>query len=65
MSQELTDARACLMNLDETLDEQTNILRVVPPSTKDVFADPYVVTRKCIIREEVEKSRGRVGPSTF
>ena len=65
MSQELTDARACLMHLDTTLNEQINTLRFGRPSFKALFAEPYVVTRKYIIREDVEKARRGAGPSTF
>ena len=65
LSQELTDARAYLMRLDTTLDEQIRTLQDVPPSSRVVFAEPYVVTRKYIIREVVEKARRGAGPSTF
>lgn len=65
MSQELADASACLMNLDATLYEKINTLRVLPPSFKVVFAEPYVVKSKCFICEEVENARGGAGPSTF
>lgn len=34
MSQALTDARACLMFLDVTLDEQISSLLAVPPSSE-------------------------------
>ena len=64
-SQELADTRACLMRLDMILDEQMNTLRAVPSSSKVVFAEPYVFTSKCIIREEVEKARRGAKPSTF
>ncbi|TMX00532.1 hypothetical protein EJD97_000635 [Solanum chilense] len=56
-SQELADTRACLMRMDTILDEQMNTLRAVPISSKAVFAEPYVFTSKCIIREKVEKAR--------
>ena len=65
MSQELDDTRACLMHLYTNLDDQMNNLRVVPTSSKSVFADPYVFTNKCIIHEEVEKARRGAEPSTF
>ena len=65
MSQELTNARACLMRLDTTLDEKINTFRAVPPSSKAVFAELYAVTSKYIICEEVEKARRGAGPSTF
>ena len=65
MSQELTDARACLMHVDTTMDEQINTLRPVPPSSKAVFAELYVVTSKYIIPEELEKAKGGATPSTF
>ena len=65
MSQELADARACLMRLDTTLDEQINTLGAVPPSSKAMFSKPYVVTNKYIIRKDVEKARGGAGLLTF
>lgn len=58
MSQELTDAKACFMHLDTTLDEQINTLRAVPPSSRVVFDESYVVKSKYIIHQEVEKARG-------
>ena len=64
-SQELADTRACLMRLDMILDEQMNTLRAVPTPSKVVFAEPYMFTSKCIIREEVEKARRGAEPSTF
>ncbi|TMW80374.1 hypothetical protein EJD97_020754, partial [Solanum chilense] len=64
-SQELADTRACLMRLDTILDEKMNTIRAVPTSSKAVFAEPYVFTSKCIIREEVEKARRRAESSTF
>ena len=64
-SQELADKRDYLMCLDTTLDEQMNNLQAVPTSSKVVFAEPYVFTSKCIIREEVEKARRGAEPSTF
>ncbi|TMW97795.1 hypothetical protein EJD97_004970 [Solanum chilense] len=64
-SQELADARACLMYLDMILDEQMNTLRVVPTSSKAALVEPHVFTSKCIIREEVEKARRGDEPSTF
>ena len=64
-SQELADTRACLVRLDTILDEQMNTLRAVPTSSKAVFAEPYVFTSKCIIREEVEKARRGAESSTL
>ena len=64
-SQEIADARACLMGLDATLDEQMNTLQVVPTSSKVVFTESYVLTSKCIIHEEIEKARGEALLSTF
>ena len=64
-SQELADTRTCLVRLDTILDEQMNTLRAVPTSSKAAFAEPYVFTSKCIIREEVEKARRGAGSSTF
>ena len=65
MSQELADTRTCLMRLDTILDEQMNTLQAVPTSSKAAFAEPYVFTSKCIIREEVEKARRGAGSSTL
>ena len=65
MSKELSDTRTCLMRLDTILDEQMNTLQAVPTSSKAAFAEPYVFTSKCIIREEVEKARRGAGSSTF
>lgn len=65
MSQELTDARACLMRIDTTLNENINTLRVVSPFSKVLLAEPYVVSSKYIIREDLKKARGGAGPSTF
>ena len=54
ISQQLADARSCLKRLDATQDEQTDTLQVVPTFSKAVYVDLYVLTSKCIIREEVE-----------
>ncbi|KAH0708862.1 hypothetical protein KY284_010289 [Solanum tuberosum] len=64
-TQELADARSCLIRLDLNLDDQFNTLQGVSMSSKAVFAEPHVITSKFLIREEVEKARGRAGPSAF
>ncbi|KAH0647232.1 hypothetical protein KY290_033223 [Solanum tuberosum] len=64
-TQELADARACLIRLDLNLDDQLNTLQGVSMSSKAVFAEPHVITNKFLIREEVEKARGGAGPSAF
>ena len=53
------------MRLDTILNEQMNTLQAVPTYSKAVFAELYVFTRKCIIREEVEKARRGAESSTF
>ena len=65
MSQELANTRACLMRLDTILDKQMKILQAIVTSSSVVFAEPYVITSKCIIRKEVEKARRGAEPSTF
>ncbi|KAH0754939.1 hypothetical protein KY290_025209 [Solanum tuberosum] len=64
-TQELANARACLVRLDSNLDDQLNTLQGVSMSSKAVFAEPHVMTSKFLIREEVEKARGGAGPSAF
>ncbi|KAH0744130.1 hypothetical protein KY290_032123 [Solanum tuberosum] len=64
-TQELADARACLIRLDLNLDDQLNTLQGMSMSSKAVFAEPHVITSKFLIREEVEKVRGGAGPSAF
>ena len=64
-TQELGDARACLIHLDLNLDDQLNTLQGMSMSSKVVFAEPHVITSKFLIREEVEKARGGAGPSAF
>uniref|UniRef100_M0ZK16 Uncharacterized protein n=1 Tax=Solanum tuberosum TaxID=4113 RepID=M0ZK16_SOLTU len=57
-TQELANARACLIRLDLNLDDQLNTLQGMSMSSKAVFAEPHVITSKFLIREEVEKARG-------
>ncbi|KAH0700949.1 hypothetical protein KY284_015164 [Solanum tuberosum] len=64
-TQELADARACLIRMDLNLDYQLNTLQGVSMSSKAVFAEPHVITSKFLIREEVGKARGGAGPSAF
>ena len=64
-TQELANARACLVRLDSNLDDQLNTLQGVSMSSKSLFAEPHVMTSKFLIREEVEKARGGAGPSAF
>ncbi|KAH0724134.1 hypothetical protein KY285_012588 [Solanum tuberosum] len=64
-TQELADARSCLMRLDLNLDDQLNTLQGVSMSSKAVFVEPHVITSKFLIREEVGKARGGAGPSAF
>ncbi|KAH0705576.1 hypothetical protein KY289_010652 [Solanum tuberosum] len=64
-TQELADARTCLIRLDLNLDDQLNTLQGVSMSSKVVFAEPHVITSKFLIREEVGKARGGAGPSAF
>ncbi|KAH0670197.1 hypothetical protein KY290_025616 [Solanum tuberosum] len=64
-TQELANARACLVRLDSNLDDQLNTLQGVSMSSKAVFAEPHVMTSKFLIRKEVGKARGGAGPSAF
>ncbi|KAH0694243.1 hypothetical protein KY285_021340 [Solanum tuberosum] len=64
-TQELADARACLIRLDLNLDDQLNTLQGVSMSSKAVLAEPHVITSKFLIRGEMGKAREGAGPSAF
>ncbi|KAH0705964.1 hypothetical protein KY285_010484 [Solanum tuberosum] len=65
ITQELANARPCLMHLDSNLDGQLAALQHVSMFDKALLAEPNVVTSRYFIQEEVEKAKGGAGPSTL
>lgn len=65
MTQELSNARACLAQLDRNIERQITTLQQMSVPNRALLAEPFLMFNKCHVQKKLEKAKDGTGPTTF